>query len=350
MDLMREIQRWTREEIARALRNIGVVGTRVSAGNIAGQIPGTSLPWPATGYPVDVAATEADGTSTAPARGDHRHAHGSINASTDPEPHAGYVKDAEIATLLDETEHDALDHTGLTGCGGAITVQETDGSPSVASVSTIIVSNGKLTDNGGGSVSLDLSGDAGSPDASTVTYTPTTATDWDGDADPGDVDAALDQLAERVDDLEGAGSASALLDQLYDAIVTNDGATIDVKVTSGAWVALIFFTGAATSGWRDPTNAVHTVTAGKTLKVVAIGRDPLLNWDSGSRQARLQNTTDNATVIEYEMFRYAGDVPFRGEGSSALPSAAAGKTVKVQLYNSSANARSMGAWIIGKEV
>lgn len=50
---------------------------------------------------------------------------------------------------------------------------------------------------------------AGSPDASTVTYTPTTATDWDGDADPGDLDNALDQLAERVKALEGAGGGGA---------------------------------------------------------------------------------------------------------------------------------------------
>ena len=39
----------------------------------------------------------------------------------------------------------------------------------------------------------------------TVPYTPTSLTDWDGDADPGDVDDALDQLAERVDDIEAAG-------------------------------------------------------------------------------------------------------------------------------------------------
>lgn len=41
-------------------------------------------------------------------------------------------------------------------------------------------------------------------DAADVTYTPAAASDWDGDADPGNVDGALDQLAERVDDLEGA--------------------------------------------------------------------------------------------------------------------------------------------------
>jgi hypothetical protein len=43
---------------------------------------------------------------------------------------------------------------------------------------------------------------AGAPDASAASYTPGVLTDWDGDADPGDVDNALDQLAARTDDLE----------------------------------------------------------------------------------------------------------------------------------------------------
>lgn len=47
--------------------------------------------------------------------------------------------------------------------------------------------------------------EGGTPDAADVTYTPATAADWDGDADPGNLDDAVDQLAERVDDLEGAG-------------------------------------------------------------------------------------------------------------------------------------------------
>lgn len=40
------------------------------------------------------------------------------------------------------------------------------------------------------------------PDAGDITYTPGVLTDWDSDADPGDLDDALDQLAERVDDNE----------------------------------------------------------------------------------------------------------------------------------------------------
>lgn len=46
----------------------------------------------------------------------------------------------------------------------------------------------------------------GSVDADDVTYTPTTLSDWDGGVDPGDVEQALDQLAERVTDLEAGGA------------------------------------------------------------------------------------------------------------------------------------------------
>lgn len=48
-------------------------------------------------------------------------------------------------------------------------------------------------------------------DASDITYTPAVDTDWDSDTDPGDLDDAVDQLAERVDDLEGGGSSNPLL-------------------------------------------------------------------------------------------------------------------------------------------
>lgn len=40
-------------------------------------------------------------------------------------------------------------------------------------------------------------------DASDVTYTPTTASDWDGGVDPGNQNSANDQLAERVKTVEG---------------------------------------------------------------------------------------------------------------------------------------------------
>ena len=46
-------------------------------------------------------------------------------------------------------------------------------------------------------------------DAAALTYTPSVFTDWDSDMDPGGVDDALDQLAERVDDVEVVDAAAA---------------------------------------------------------------------------------------------------------------------------------------------
>jgi hypothetical protein len=88
------------------------------------------------------------------------------------------------------------------------------------------------------------SGGGGSVDAADVTYTPTTATDWDGDADPGDLDDALDQLAERTDDLEAAppSHASTHIDGGSDAI---DGDKVEITWTP-------------TNYTRDGTNPAET--------------------------------------------------------------------------------------------
>ena len=52
----------------------------------------------------------------------------------------------------------------------SLTVEEADGAPSVDNVTTIKVTNGKLTDNGDGSVSLDLSSSGGGGSSDTFTY------------------------------------------------------------------------------------------------------------------------------------------------------------------------------------
>jgi hypothetical protein len=70
----------------------------------------------------------------------------------------------------------------------------------------------------------------GTVDASVITYTPTVLTDWDADADPGDVDNALDQLAERVDDLEGAGGGGDLVK--IEQVVVGAGGTATITFDS----------------------------------------------------------------------------------------------------------------------
>jgi plastocyanin len=56
---------------------------------------------------------------------------------------------------------DIITVSGLTGGGSSLTVQDVDGSPSVSNVTTIRVTNGSLTDNGGGTVTIATSGGGG---------------------------------------------------------------------------------------------------------------------------------------------------------------------------------------------
>ena len=58
--------------------------------------------------------------------------------------------------------------SGTSGAGGSITVKEADGSPNVSNVTTIVVSNGTLTDNGGGQVTVTTGGSGGGGDVTTA--------------------------------------------------------------------------------------------------------------------------------------------------------------------------------------
>jgi len=53
-----------------------------------------------------------------------------------------------------------------------------------------------------------LDGNIQALDAADITYTPAVLTDWDGDADPGEIDDALDQLAARTTVLEDADTGA----------------------------------------------------------------------------------------------------------------------------------------------
>jgi hypothetical protein len=76
---------------------------------------------------------------------------------------------------------------------------------------------------------LEYAAPTGVSDADDVTYTPTTLADWDGGSDPGDVEQALDQLAERVTDLEGAGGGSG--SPIFSLTAFDSAATISNSMT-----------------------------------------------------------------------------------------------------------------------
>ena len=92
------------------------------------------------------------------------------------------------------------------------------------------------TINEGANEQVQITADA--QDASILTYTPSVTADWNSSIDPGDVDQALDQLAERVKDLEAvAGSAT----QFDGFIIQNT--VIDEPVTVPSGHQMIFVSG-----------------------------------------------------------------------------------------------------------
>ena len=135
----------------------------------------------------------------------------------------------------------------------------------------------------------DASTGSGAIDAGVVTYTPAVATDWDSDADPGDVDNALDQLAERVDDLENAGSGGFDYILIQDQKAQNTAAQ---TITSGDWRT------------HELTTEVSDVGGHATLAsnqiTLAVGTYTIRAWcyfyGTVTSQARLYNVTDNVLI------------------------------------------------------
>lgn len=68
--------------------------------------------------------------------------------------HKLYSRDDGIYVL----DSDGIEVGPLGAGGSTLTVEEVDGTPSVGSVDTLVVPNGSLTDNGGGQVTLSISG------------------------------------------------------------------------------------------------------------------------------------------------------------------------------------------------
>lgn len=110
------------------------------------------------GDPVDTDATAAaDGTSDHPARRDHRHHLGDHNHAAS-EITSGTIDQARLGSGSGGAGAKFLadDQTYKTPAGGSVTLKEIDGSPSIAGITEIRVTNGTLTDVGGGVGQLDF--------------------------------------------------------------------------------------------------------------------------------------------------------------------------------------------------
>lgn len=72
------------------------------------------------------------------------------------------------------------------------------------------------------------------PDASAVTYTPADSTDWNSSTDPGDVDDALNQLADRTKTLEGS-SGGGDWELITDSVLGSSAANFDLTSIPGTY-------------------------------------------------------------------------------------------------------------------
>lgn len=110
----------------------------------------------AVATPADVAAVAGDVIAVGGALSAHlADATDSHDASAISFAPAGSIAATNVQAAIEEV---AAEATG----GGTITIEEQDGTPSVASVNTIKVTNGTLTDEGGGVVSIATGGGGGS--------------------------------------------------------------------------------------------------------------------------------------------------------------------------------------------
>lgn len=117
------------------------------------------------------------------------------------------------------------------------------------------------------------------PDASVVPYTPADATDWTGSADPGDVDNALDQLADRVKTIEGSSST--------------DTKSVDVTGTAGEALSA-----------RD--NVYFKASDAKWYKIDTDASPPLVSAIRGVATAAISNAASGPIRVHGEVTGYTG--------------------------------------------
>ena len=136
-------------------------------------------------------------------------------------------------------------------------------------------------------------------DASVITYTPTTTADWDGSTDPGDVDNALDQLAERVTDIEAGGTGREILVANRTYYIRTDGSDSNnglSNTSGGAWLTIAHANSVIATLDKNGYNVEVYMGAGtwteEFIPKLGIG-DGTVKWYG---TLSLDNTASSATV------------------------------------------------------
>lgn len=292
---------------------------------------------------------EAFGTSTDPIYGDYG-APLALDAGQ-----VGYTP----TTGADWTDPDpttvqaALDTLAARESGASLTVQEADGTPTVSSVATLVVTNGTLTDDGGGQVTLDFGNaatdgsaihdnEAGEIAAITEKETPVAA-------DMLLIEDSEDDNAKKMVQIGSLPCSGDIQLDIWDHIAANNSDPIDTALTNGAYVALLFFSSHNANSWVS-ASTTYTVPVGKKAVVTHVEATASLRADPAYRRARLYSVSGSAEAIAYNHFQYGGVL---WEGDIAVASKAiefaAGDEVRLELWNGDTNKRALGAYIVFRE-
>ena len=140
----------------------------------------------------------------------------------------------------------------------------------------------------------------------------------------------------------------SLIEQVYAYMAANNAAPLDFLIRSGNLLAFGFFDSHNANSWKAASNAVYTVPTGKTLVVQQVFCSPEAVSDAANRQVRFYNTTDAAQVVAPGTFALPGVMPWFSAG--AFSSVAAGKVVRMEIWNSDGTTRYTGGLLIACEV
>ena len=196
---------------------------------------------------------------------------------------------------------------------GAITVMDEDGTPTVSTVTQIRVTNGALTDNGAGSVSLNLSGGAGGGDAISdissstsqqiTLFNGTTGKHLTNFTGTGIISAASGVIGTVTN---SAGLANGLADE------TGSGAAVFASGPTFTSPQL----GAASAS--SLTSALFQSNSGDPADsgVLRLGNAEVIAWESSPTGTDMTLTVDASEVLTYNGVFSATSLQ---EGGSAVP-------------------------------
>lgn len=144
-------------------------------------------------------------------------------------------------------------------------------------------------------------------------------------------------------------AAADITSLIFDKMAEYSSTECNQIVESGQYVGLVLFSSHNQSGWKSGTS--YTVPTGKKL-VFLKGVPGETAYDVDWRGVRLYNVTTSSEILPKDKFKNGAFVPWAGDLSttSAFASAAAGQSVRLEVFNNDSNKRACGAYVIGKLV